>query len=74
MSDVRWGVQPDANKAIFDAIQDIGSIITDLTKLEFEWNTDGTLKTLKAYKAADLLYTLSFTWNADATLQSVSRS
>jgi len=74
LSGVRWGVQPDANKAIFDAIQGIASLTTDLTKLEFEWNADGSVKTLKAYKATDLLYTLSFAWNPDGTLQSVTRS
>ena len=69
-----WSRYDEAYKAIFDASQAIASVKTDLTKLEFTWNADGTLQTLKAYKGSDLLYTLSFNWNADGTLQSITRS
>jgi len=74
MNEVPWGQYERAYKAIFDATQAIASVITDLTKLEFTWNVNGTVATLKAYKGAELLYTLAFTWNADGTLQSISRS
>jgi len=74
MSDFSWSDYARAYKAIFDATQAIASVTTDLTKLEFTWNPDGTLATLKAHKGAKLLYTLSFSWNADGTLESVSRS
>jgi len=63
-----------AYKAIFDASQAIASVETDLTKLEFSWNVDGTLQTLKAYKGSEVVYTLTFDWNPDNTLQSITRS
>lgn len=69
----RWSDYGAAYKYIFDAMQAIASLETDLTKLEFSWNADGTLATLKAFKGSEALYTLSFTWNADGTLQSITR-
>lgn len=74
MSEFSWSDYAKAYKAIFDATQAIASVSTDLSKLELTWNPDGTLATLKAFKGAELLYTLTFTWNADGTLQSTSRS
>ncbi len=68
-----WSNYAQAYKAIFDAAQSIASITTELTKLEFTWNADGTLETLRAYKGGEILYTLSFDWNADGTLKSISR-
>ena len=70
----KWSHYDEAYKAIFDAAQALTSIKTDLTKLEFTWNADGTLSTLKAFKGSEVLYTLAFTWNADGTLQSITRS
>jgi len=69
-----WSNYAQAYKTIFDAAQAIASVITDLTKLEFTWNADGTLATLKAYKSENLIYTLTFAWNPYGTLQSISRS
>ena len=74
MSDFPWSDYGRSYRAIFDATQAIASVKTDLTKLEFEWNENGTLKTLKAHKNATLLFTLIFDWNADGTLKSISRS
>jgi len=74
VSEFSWSDYAKAYKAIFDATQAIASVSTDLSKLELTWNPDGTLATLKAFKGAELLYTLTFTWNADGTLQSTSRS
>jgi len=71
---VVWSRYDEAYKAIFDAAQAIASVKTDLTKLEFTWNADGTLNTLKAYRGSEVLYTLIFAWNADGTLQSMARS
>lgn len=69
-----WSNYAQAYKAIFDATQAIASIKTDLTELDFTWNADGTLATLKAYKGEALLYTLTFEWNMDGTLKSVTRT
>jgi hypothetical protein len=44
-----------------------------ITKLEFAWNADGTLVTLKAYESPTLLFTISLSWNVDGTLKEVSR-
>ncbi len=71
---MKWSHYDEAYKAIFDAAQALASVKTDLTKLEFTWNADGTLATLKAFKGSEVLYTLAFAWNADGTLQSVTRS
>jgi len=69
-----WSNYAQAYRAIFDAAQDIASVTTDLTKLEFTWNPNGTLQKSKVYKGETLLYTLTFEWNADGTLKSISRS
>jgi len=74
MSDFSWSDYGRAYKAIFDAAQTIGSVVTDLTKLEFTWNANGILQTLKAYKGETLIYTLTFDWNPDGTLRSISRT
>jgi len=69
-----WSHYDEAYKAIFNATQALASVKTDLTKLEFTWNADGTIATLKAFKGSEALYTLTFVWNADGTLQSIARS
>ena len=71
---VKWSHYDEAYRAIFDAAQALASVKTDLTRLEFTWNPDGTLNTLKAYKGSEALYTLIFAWNTDGTLQSITRS
>jgi len=45
-----------------------------ITELQFEWNADGTVKTIKAFMGTEQLFTLSFTWNADGTLNKVVRT
>ena len=45
-----------------------------VTKYAFTWTAGGLLETLKAYDAAELLFTLTFTWNVDSTLKEVARS
>jgi hypothetical protein len=43
------------------------------TKLSFNWNVDGTLKSVLFYQVSELLFTLTFVWNLDGTLNEVSR-
>jgi len=74
MSDFSWSDYGRAYKAIFDAQQDIASVATDIDKVELTKNADGTIATLKKYKGATLLFTLTFTYFADGSLQSISRS
>jgi hypothetical protein len=74
MPEPTWSRYDEAYKAIYDATQAIASVSTSITKLEFTWNQDGTLNTLKAFKGTDTLYTLIIEWNADGTLKSISRS
>jgi membrane protein involved in colicin uptake len=46
-----------------------------ICKLEFTWNPDGTIATIKFFgENNELLFTLSFIWNPDGTLQSVART
>ena len=45
-----------------------------VTKYAFTWTAGGLLETLRAYDAADLIFTLTFTWNVDGTLNQVARS
>ncbi len=73
---VPYGRYEEAFKAIHSALCDLMAPPTGrrITKLEFAWNVNGTLATLKAYEVAMLLFTLSFLWNADGTLREVSRN
>jgi hypothetical protein len=73
---VSYGRYEEAFKAIHSALCDLMAPPSGkrITKLEFAWNADGTLVTLKAYESATLLFTLCFSWNADGSLKEVSRS
>jgi len=63
-------------KAIHSALSDLMAPPSGqkITKLDFTWNVNGTLATLKAYNGAVLLFTLTFDWNADGTLKEVDRA
>ena len=77
MSDtVPYGRYEEAFKAIHSALCDLMAPPTGkrITKLEFTWNMDGTLATLKASENATMLFTLSFSWNVNGTLKEVSRT
>jgi hypothetical protein len=77
MSDtVPYGRYEEAFKAIHSALCDLMAPPTGkrITKLDFTWNADGTLATLKASENATLLFTLSFSWNMNGTLREVSRT
>jgi hypothetical protein len=73
---VSYGRYEEAFKAIHSALCDLMAPQTGkrITKLEFTWNTDGTLATLKASENTTTLFTLTFYWNADGTLKEVSRT
>jgi hypothetical protein len=73
---VSYGRYEEAFKAIHSALCDLMAPPSGkrITRLEFSWNADGTLATLKAYESVALLFTLSFSWNADGTLREVNRS
>ncbi|HEY4674477.1 MAG TPA: hypothetical protein VIH48_00310 [Candidatus Bathyarchaeia archaeon] len=72
-----WSQYEKAYKRIHDAVL---SQLTSapfgkhVTKVSFEWNNDGSVKTAKAYEGDALLFTLTFAWNVDGTLSEVSRS
>jgi hypothetical protein len=72
---VSYGRYEEAFKAIHSALFDLMAPPSGkrITKLEFAWNTDGTLATLKAYESPTLLFTISLSWNVDGTLKEVSR-
>jgi hypothetical protein len=72
---VSYGRYEEAFKAIHSALYDLMAPPPGnrITKLEFAWNSGGTLATLKAYESATLLFTISFSWNADGTLREVTR-
>jgi len=77
MSKVIWGRYEQAYEAIHNAI--LSSIASapegkKVTKIEFEWNTDKTLKTLKALQDGEVLFALTFEWNPNGTLKSISRT
>ena len=42
--------------------------------LQLNWNPDGTLNLMTAYRNGEVLYEMQFMWNADGTLNSVRRS
>jgi hypothetical protein len=73
---VAYGRYEEAFKAIHSALSDLMAPPSGkkVTKLDFAWNPNGTLATLKTYDIDELLFTLIFSWNADGTLESVTRS
>jgi len=45
-----------------------------LDKIEFTYNADGTVATVKGYEGANLKYTLTFTWTAAGSLTNIVRA
>ncbi|MEM3617296.1 MAG: RHS repeat domain-containing protein [Candidatus Bathyarchaeia archaeon] len=45
-----------------------------ITKLEFSYDENGNLSTLKAYEGSELLFTLTLTYDSNQNLVSVTRS
>jgi hypothetical protein len=45
-----------------------------ITKIEYTWNADDTLATLKAYDDITLLFTLAYSYNDDKTLKEIVRT
>ncbi|MCD6242288.1 hypothetical protein J7K06_01150 [Candidatus Bathyarchaeota archaeon] len=77
MSKVIWGRYEQAYEAIHNAI--LSSLTSapegkKVTKIEFEWNADKSLKTLKAFQNEELIFTLTFEWNPDGTLKRINRT
>ncbi|MGQ9506527.1 MAG: hypothetical protein ACUVTB_01550 [Candidatus Bathycorpusculaceae bacterium] len=73
---VPYGRYEEAYKAIHSALSGLMAppCGSKITKIEFTWNPDGTVQTLKVHDGESLLFTLSFTWNPDGTLKEVSRT
>jgi len=77
MSKVIWGRYEQAYEAIHNAI--LSSLTSapegkKVTRIEFEWNADKSLKTLKAFQNEELIFTLTFEWNPDGTLKKINRT
>ncbi len=77
MSKVIWGRYEQAYEAIHNAI--LSSLTSapegkKVTRIEFEWNADKSLKTLKAFQNEELIFTLTFEWNPDGTLKRINRT
>jgi hypothetical protein len=73
---IPYGRYEESFKAIHSALSDLMAPPSGkrLTKIEFSWNPEGTLATLKAYESTTLLFTLNFSWNVDGTLKEVNRT
>lgn len=73
---VPYGRYEEAYKAIHSALSNISAPPPGkkVTKLEFSWNVDGSVHTIKFYEGTELLFTLTFDWNVDGTLKNVVRS
>jgi len=41
--------------------------------LDVDWNSDGTLNRLVAYKNGEVLYELDFAWNPDGSISKIMR-
>lgn len=76
MTEVAYGQYAEAYKAIHSALSDIAAPPPGkkTTRMEFSWNLDGSVKTIKFYDSEELLFTLTFDWNPDGTLKTVDRS
>ena len=48
--------------------------LTEWDVLEGQWNPNGTLSQLTAYKNGEVLYKLDFVWNSNGSLSQISRS
>jgi hypothetical protein len=76
MEEVAYGQYAEAYKAIHSALRDLMAPPPGkkITKIAFTWTAGDLLETLKAYDAAELLFTLTFSWNVGGTLKEVARS
>ncbi len=76
MSGVAYGRYEEAYRAIHSALSGLMAPPPGkhVTRNEFVWNVDGTLRSLAAYMADESLFTVTFVWNVDGTLRSVART
>ena len=77
MSKVIWGRYEQAYEAIHNAI--LSSLTSapegkKVTRIEFEWNADKSLKTWKAFQNEELIFTHTFEWNPDGSLKAIDRT
>jgi len=47
--------------------------LSEIQKLEFTYDANGKLQSIKFYSTKDLIFTLLFTWNDDGTLGKIER-
>lgn len=74
---IEWGDYGKAYKAIHDAI--ISNLATapqgkKITKIEFTYDTDKDIETIKFYEDTTLLFTLTFGYDGDKNVTSITRS
>jgi hypothetical protein len=76
MSGVAYGRYEEAYRAIHSALSGLMAPPPGkhITRNEFVWNVDGTLRSLSAFQEGELLFVASFVWNVDGTLRSVART
>jgi len=72
---VEWGRYQEAYKAIHDAI--LGKITgtsEPIDKIDFTYNADGNVETVKFCVGASVKFTLTFGYDANKKLTSITRS
>lgn len=73
---VPYGRYEEAFEAIHSALSSIMAPAPGkkVTRMDFSWNPDGSVASLKTFDGDDLLFTLTFSWNPDGSMKSVKRS
>jgi len=75
MPEPTWSRYDEAYKAIHDKLPyDLRSQVQNCDKIEFAYDAEGDLFTLKFYDGANLLLTLTFNYDAEKKLTSIVRS
>ena len=72
---VEWGRYAEAYKAIHDAIKGkITGTREPIDKIEFTYDVDGDIETIKFSVGASVKFTLTFGYDANKNLTSITRS
>jgi hypothetical protein len=76
LSGVAYGRYEEAYRAIHGALSGLMAPPPgrQITRNEFVWNVDGSLRSLAAYENDKLLFTIVFVFNVDGTLRSAART
>jgi hypothetical protein len=76
MSGVAYGRYEEAYRAIHGALSGLMAPPPGrhITRNEFVWNVDGSLRSLAAYENDEWLFTITFVFNVDGTLRSAART